>query len=47
MTDFNDLWNSCKQKVRTNYRRAEKNGLRSEIYLNDITQEQIAHLHDI
>jgi hypothetical protein len=47
LTDFNQIWNNCKQKVRTNYRRAEKNGLRAAIYSKTISKEHIESFYGI
>lgn len=47
INDFEIVWNNFKQKVRNNYRKAEKNGLNSKIYLENITPEIIDSFYDI
>ncbi|MEC3908017.1 NeuD/PglB/VioB family sugar acetyltransferase [Tamlana sp. 2201CG12-4] len=44
---FESIWNNFKQKVRNNYRRAEKNNLKTKIYSEDITTEVINTFYSI
>lgn len=44
---FNEIWDNFKGKVRNNYRKAEKNGLRAEIFSEYISQDIISTFYDI
>lgn len=45
--DFDSIWSSFKQKVRNNYRKAEKSGLKINIIHKTITIEDIAVFYNI
>ncbi|WP_445736484.1 NeuD/PglB/VioB family sugar acetyltransferase [Mariniflexile sp.] len=47
LTDFDSIWDNFKQKVRNNYRKADSNGLKSEIYSNNISLNIINSFYDI
>ena len=45
--DENTQWNSFDYKVRKNYNKAIRENLKSEIYFNNIKQDQISEFYDI
>lgn len=47
LTTFNEIWDNFKGKVRNNYRKAEKNGLRAEIFSENISQNAISSFYNI
>ena len=47
LTTFNEIWDNFKPKVRNNYRKAEKNKLRTEIFSESISQETISVFYDV
>ncbi|MFD0836306.1 NeuD/PglB/VioB family sugar acetyltransferase [Mariniflexile aquimaris] len=47
LSSFEEIWNNFKPKVRNNYRKAEKNKLRADIFLEAISPETIQSFYDI
>ena len=47
ITDFETIWANFKQKVRNNYRKAEKSGLTIKIYSNNISEDIIESFNSI
>ncbi len=47
VSSFETVWDNFKQKVRNNYRRAEKNDLKSVMYTGSISQEVIEIFYQI
>jgi len=47
LTDFDEIWNNFKQKVRNNYRKAQKSGLEIKIYSESKSTNIIDEFYDI
>lgn len=47
LTTFDEIWANFKPKVRNNYRKAEKNNLHAEVFLEAISTETIQQFYDI
>jgi len=47
LIEFDDLWCNFKPKVRNNYRKATKSGLKSKVFIDDIDYQAISDLYAI